>query len=41
MNPLLHRGNKGVIRGFHVLDALGGLGVVHHLFSSKSTLIST
>ena len=26
MNPLLHSGNKGIIRGFHCLDPLGGLG---------------
>ena len=26
MNPLLHWGNKGIIRGFHFLDPLGGLG---------------
>ena len=26
MNPLLHWGNKGIIRGFHSLDPLGGLG---------------
>ena len=27
MNPLLHWGNKGIIRGFHFLDPLGGLGL--------------
>ena len=26
MNPLLHWGNQGIIRGFHFLDPLGGLG---------------
>ena len=26
MNPLLHCGNWGIIRGFHFLDPLGGLG---------------
>ena len=26
MSPLLHRGNKGIIRGVHFLDPLGGLG---------------
>ena len=26
MNPLLHWGNKGIIRGFHFLDPLGGVG---------------
>ena len=27
MNPLIHWGNKGIIiRGFHFLDPLGGLG---------------
>ena len=26
MNPLLHWGNWGTIRGFHFLDPLGGLG---------------
>ena len=26
MNPLLHWGNYRIIRGFHFLDPLGGLG---------------
>ena len=26
MNPLLHWGNQGIIKGFHLLDPLGGLG---------------
>ena len=26
MNPLLHWGNKGIIRGLHFLDPLGGPG---------------
>ena len=26
MNPLLHWGHEGIIRGFHFLDCLGGLG---------------
>ena len=26
MNPLLHRGNWGIIRGLHFLDPLAGLG---------------
>ena len=28
MNPLLHWGNSGIIKGFHFLDPLGGLGLV-------------
>ena len=27
MSPLLHWGNEGIIRGFHFLDPLGGLGL--------------
>ena len=27
MNPLLHWGNWGIIRGFDLLDILGGLGI--------------
>ena len=30
MNPLLHWGNCGIIRGFHFLDPLGGLGNGDH-----------
>ena len=26
MNPLLHWGNSGIIKGFHSLDPQGGLG---------------
>ena len=26
LNPVLHRGNQGIIRGFHFMVPLGGLG---------------
>ena len=28
MNPLLHWGDKGIIRGFHFLDPVGGLRIL-------------
>ena len=28
MHPLLHWGNQGIIRGFHVLDPLGSLALI-------------
>ena len=39
MNPLLHWGNKGIIRGFLFLDPLGGLGVRLISLLSLATLL--
>ena len=32
MNPLLHGANWGIIRGFHFLDPLGGLGIYYNRY---------